>query len=188
MAGCVEDDIVTRQFAQGGADLGKGVVPFDRDVAIRCGIVFHRVRQAARFLKLVVRPFAQLRHRMAVFGEECGRAAIAGQFPQSGLGTVLAKFERGIIRRLRPCAGYAHHALRLVQPPQTFESARRGRGFGIDAGDALHRTPATGGAGRVGKVLGVGFRVFRHAALPIDKVYRMRPLSTLGNALPRVGG
>ena len=174
MAGCVEDDIVPRQFAQGRADFGEGVVPTDGDVAIRGGIVFHRVGQAARFFELMVGPFAQFGHRVAVFCEEFGRASIAGQLPHRGLRAVLAEFEGGVIRRFRPCTGYAHHALGLVEPPQTVESARRGGGFGIDTRDALHRAPATGGAGRMGKVLGVGLRVFRHAALPIGKAYRMR--------------
>ena len=156
MARGVEDDIVPRQVAQGGADFGEGVVPFDGDVAVRRSIVFHRVSEAARFFELVVGPFAQLCHRVAVLGEKFGRAAIAGQFPQGGLRAVFAEFERGIIRRLRPCAGDAHHALGLVQPPQTVESAGRGRGFGVDPRDTLHRAPATGEAGRMGQVVDVG--------------------------------
>ena len=170
MAGRVEDHILARQAAQDRADFGEGLVPRDRDIAIRAGIIFQRMREPSGLFQIVVRPAAQLRHGVAFPGEKGGRAAIRRQLPQGRLGAVFAEFEGGIVGRFGPGARYAHHALGLVEPAQTVERAGRCRGFGIDPRDALHRAPAPRRAGRVREIVRVGRGVVGHGLLLVPKL------------------
>ena len=122
-AGGIEDDGFRIERFELGSDRLERFLPFAGNVVVGRGVVAHRMGQAALLLQIVIVPAAQFAD--GVLGEEVRGAAPAGQFPQRGLGAVLAKLEGMIIGRLGPGAGYAHEALGLVLPPQGVERGRR---------------------------------------------------------------
>ena len=139
------------------ADLGEGLLPRDRHVAVARGVVAHRLRQPAGLFEVVVVQLAQL--RKGVLREELGVGAALVELPQGGLRAVLAEFEGAGFGRFRPGAGRAHHAAGLVQLRQDVERAGRAGRLAEDARNPAKRSPAPGGMlvmGRIGILLGGG--------------------------------
>src|SRR5579872_5252305 len=100
--------------------------------------------EPALVLEVVVAPIEKLGD--GVGGEEIGPAAAAGEFPQRRLGAILAKLEGVMGSGLRPRAGNAHEAARLVLARKRLERRRRRPFMAKNAGDSSQRTPAARGA------------------------------------------
>ncbi|PAV71837.1 hypothetical protein WR25_11235 [Diploscapter pachys] len=87
-AGCVEDHLLGIVALQMRADIGKRLRPADRDIAIRGGIIFHRMRQAPGLFEVVILPAAQVAdvssHAVAFapFSQNSAICGCAG-FPQA---------------------------------------------------------------------------------------------------------
>ena len=141
-AGSIENDRFGIERLELGPDRGEGFVPFAGLVAVPRSVEAHRMGETALLLEVMVLPRQKLRE--AVAGEELRLAAAGGQFPKRRLGAVLAKLERMIIGGLRPGAGDAHEAVRLVLPCEGLQGAGSRPFFAEDAGDAAQRSPSPG--------------------------------------------
>ena len=135
--GGVEDRTFRVQRAQLRADRGERLVPFDRRVFVRRGIVSHRLGQPPCLLKVIILPALEFADGM--FSEEIGRASPGGQLPQGRLGAVLAKLGRVGMLGLGPGAGNAHEPAGLVLTAQRIERHGRRPFLAEDAGDPLER-------------------------------------------------
>ena len=102
-------------------DPGEGLVPRTGHIAVGCGVVAHRMRQASGLFERMVRPSPQLGH--GVGGEDVGAPAIVAEVPYRCLGTVLAELEEMRVRWLRPGAGGAHVTAGLVLAHQRLDDA-----------------------------------------------------------------
>ena len=100
------------QWLQFFADAGKGVLPSASEVFVGDRVIAQRLGLPSLHLQVIVAPIAQLSDR--VLGKKLGRAAVDGQVPDGGLGTVFAKLENVGLCWLSPGAGRTHHAPFLV--------------------------------------------------------------------------
>ncbi len=122
LAGRVERRALGVERAQLGADGAEGFRPARLQIAVARRVVAQRMRQAALALQVVVAPAREFGD--AVAAEEAGTAAGAGQVPDRRLGAALAELRDMRLRRLRPRAGRAHVAARLVLMRQRIDRAR----------------------------------------------------------------
>ena len=158
-AGGVKHRLLGIARLQRRADRRERVLPGAGHIAVARGVVTQRMGEAALLFEVVVGPAPQLAHGMA--GEEVGRAAMGGQFPQGRLRAVLAEFEGVRMFRLAPGTARTHEAAGLVLLAQRVERAH-GRHLAADRlHDAPQRPPAAGAA----VVIGV-FRLIRHRPYP----------------------
>ena len=98
---------------QDAADLGKGILPRNRQITVACRIVAHRMRQAAVEFKFIIRQPTKLRHR--ILGEEGGRCPLLRRLPGHRLHAVFAELERRSVFRIAPGAARAIETIRLVR-------------------------------------------------------------------------
>lgn len=98
---------------QNAADLGKSILPCDRQVTVARRIVAHRMREAAIEFQFIIRQLAKLRYRF--FREEGGRCPFLRRLPGDGLHAVLAELERRSVLRVAPGATRAIEPIRLVR-------------------------------------------------------------------------
>ncbi|MCY1408716.1 hypothetical protein D9M71_240440 [compost metagenome] len=153
-----------RQAVQVFGDQCKSVVPTDRFIAVRFGVVAHRLGQATLVFEPVV---ALLQQRSdAVSGEEFGVDTALGRFPVHRLGAVLAEHHHALFRRIAPGATRAVEATVLVgleHDAQVFQCVVAGQ---PGLGHTDQSTPATGRTfvGLVARDGGlVGLTVLTHA-------------------------
>ncbi|MNF69502.1 hypothetical protein D3C84_513880 [compost metagenome] len=133
-----------RQAVQVFGDQREGVVPTDRFIAVRFGVVAHRLGQATLVFEPVV---ALLQQRSdAVLGEELCIDTTFGRFPVHRLGAVLAEHHHALFRRITPGATRAVEATVLVgleHYAQVFQRVVAGQ---PSLGHADQCPPATGRA------------------------------------------
>ncbi len=103
------------QTAQRTADQLERVLPADRDVVVRIGVVDHRLGQPALVLQVVVAPAGQLGHR--VRGEELAPDPLAGHLPGDVLDPVLTDVQVQALGVVGPRAsGAVEPAVLMVHP------------------------------------------------------------------------
>ncbi len=128
-----------------GARAGKGFRPIDRHEMVGGGVIAQGVGQATCILQIMIAPLPQFGN--AVPREKVGINALDGRFPSNGLCAIFAKFERGRVLGIGPCAAGAVEAVGLVHLE---ECARVGAGAHLIPHRLRHgtqRTPASCRAG-----------------------------------------
>lgn len=104
------------QRSQMLSDQGKGVIPRNRDIFIRGGVIAHRFGQATLHFEPVIAPFHQFRN--SVLCEELPCHTRLGRLVSQSLCAVFTEFERFTVIGVRKSAARTLEATGLIHREQ----------------------------------------------------------------------